>query len=301
MTNNTVSVIIPSFGGGQNLKRSIDSVLCQSYKAIECIVVDDNGIGTKNQLATQLVMNEYEGDNRVRYICHEHNINASAARNTGVRNSTGSFIALLDDDDCYYTDNILTQVKLLSKLSNDYALTYCGYDIYNNDLLLNTHKVSFSGQDIYQTMLHNVDIPSSSFLIRKSVYEELGGFDEKFRRHQDWEFIVRVQMKYKVHTVNYIGYRRYLEERNSPRSRELAFKYRKFYIETLLPQITTLSDAQKKDIAIENLLNVSHQFFVRDHNLWAFIKDYVRISPGYRGVRFLFRPIKRRLINFLGR
>ena len=97
--NKLVSVIIPTYGGGEYLKRCIESVLAQTYPNIEVVVVDDNGLGTPNQLLTQKVMQEFKDDTRVKYVCHEINKNGSAARNTGFRNSKGEYICLLDDDD----------------------------------------------------------------------------------------------------------------------------------------------------------------------------------------------------------
>lgn len=287
-----VSVIIPSYGGGQNLERCVDSVLNQTYDNIECIVVDDNGIGTPNQLLTEQVMQKYVLDKRVIYICHDINKNASAARNTGVRNSKGIYISLLDDDDIFYCNNIQCHVETLQILSHDFALTYCGYDIYSGETKRGCHRAVFSGQDLYGNMMHKIDIPSSSFVIRKDVYEELGGFDETFRRHQDWEFIARMFSKYKVKALANIGYRRYLEDRNRPKSKDLAFKYRRYYLDTLLPMMSTLTETQKKDIIIENLLNVSNQFYFYDKNLKVFLGDYIKIKPGYRGLIYLFNRLK---------
>ena len=93
-----VSVVIPTYGGAEFLKRCVDSVLSQTYPNIEIIVVDDNGLDTPNQLLTAKVMAEYNNNASVKYVCHKVNINGSAARNTGFKNSKGEYIALLDDN-----------------------------------------------------------------------------------------------------------------------------------------------------------------------------------------------------------
>jgi len=92
-----VSVLIPTYGGGQYLHRTIDSVLAQTYPHFEVIVIDDNGVGTENQKKTQAVMEQYKDESRVIYICHEVNRNGSAARNTGFAHSKGDYICLLDE------------------------------------------------------------------------------------------------------------------------------------------------------------------------------------------------------------
>ncbi len=287
---NVVSVIIPSYGGGQYLKRAVDSVLQQTYPHIEVIVVDDNGMGTANQTATEQVMNEYVGDNRVRYICHEVNKNGSAARNTGVKESKGAYIALLDDDDIYLPDNIKTQIETLSQLSDEYALTYCSNETYRGDKKLWEDHVSYSGDILYDVLLHRATIGSTSLLIRKSVWEELGGFDESFRRHQDWEFTARVCSKYKVKAVDKIGFRRYLEFRNSPKSVELAKEYRIHYLEKMKPYMTVLRPKQIKKVIVYNRLDVSIQYLKKKE--WGkFWNDVKSIKPGALFISFFCRRL----------
>ena len=99
MMDGLVSIIIPTYKGYDTLGRSVKSVLEQSYKNIEIIIVDDNGEGSENQIKTEDVLKSFLVDERVKYIKHKKNLNGSAARNTGFRHSNGEFIAFLDDDD----------------------------------------------------------------------------------------------------------------------------------------------------------------------------------------------------------
>ena len=226
-----VSVVIPSYGGGQFLERSVDSVLNQTYPNVEVIVVDDNGVGTPNQQATAAIMEKYNLDRRVKYICHEVNLNGAAARNTGVKNASGDYIALLDDDDMFFPNNIEEHMKILPLLSDDYALTYCGFDEYWGEKKVREVKRTFSGQNLYGILRHLIVVGSTSMCIKKSVWEELGGFDESFRRHQDWEFSARIMARYKIKAVDNIGFRRYIEQRNSPKKAETVIDYRKHYLD----------------------------------------------------------------------
>lgn len=289
--NNIVSVIIPSYGGGQYLERCVDSVLAQTYPNIEVIVVDDNGIGTSDQLSTEKVMLKYSNDNRVKYILHDVNINGSAARNTGVRNATGSFIALLDDDDAYYPSNIEEHMKVLPYLPGDYALTYCGLEEYLDDKLLRTVQRTFTGQDLYGILRHSIVVGSTSMCIRRTVWEELDGFDESFRRHQDWEFSARLMAKYKVKALPHIGFRRYLVQRNSPKDSEIAISYRVHYLDKMKPLIATLPQEQQEDIVIYNMLDVLLTL-IKNQEYGRFCKEYVKLHPGIRGVRFFYNRIK---------
>ena len=112
-----VSVIIPTHKGSGVVQRAVDSVLRQTYKNIEIIVVDDNGRLSEEQLKTEEVLKTYINDGLIKYVPHEINKNGSAARNTGVRNSSGEYITLLDDDDEYLPDKVETQVNCFKTLS----------------------------------------------------------------------------------------------------------------------------------------------------------------------------------------
>ena len=235
-----VTVVIPSYGGADFLERCVDSVLAQTYKDIEVVVVDDNGLDTPMQKSTAQVMKKYANDDRVKYVCHEVNKNGSAARNTGVRESIGDYIALMDDDDVFYPEKIERQVKVMESLSDDYAVTYCACDIYYNDNKIGESRADKSGSLLYECLSHKIQIASSSMLIRKSAYVALGGFDESFRRHQDWEFIARLASKFLIHGDNFIGFRRILEFRNNLNTPEIYKERRLYYLEKMQPYIRIL-------------------------------------------------------------
>lgn len=107
-----VSVIIPTYARSQYICRAIDSVLNQTYKNIEVIVVDDNGENTENQLATFQTLKSYIDKEQITYITHKTNRNGSAARNTGIFNAKGEYICLLDDDDEFFPEKVEKQVQV---------------------------------------------------------------------------------------------------------------------------------------------------------------------------------------------
>ena len=282
-----VSVIIPTYGGGDFLQRAVDSVLAQTHKNIEVIVVDDNGLGTENQLKTAKKMEMYASYDNVYYICHEKNKNGSAARNTGFLNSHGQYIALLDDDDAYTANNIQTQYSVLRELSEDYALTYCSNERYIGEKKVGESHVSKSGNLLYEVLMHKATIGSTSLLIRRCVWEKLNGFDESFKRHQDWEFTARVAADYKVKAVDNIGFIRYLEFRNSPKSIDIAKAYRLHYLDKMAPYINRLSNGKRKKVIVHNRLDIAIQH-LKNKDFKAFRREYREIRPGFAGIKFLF-------------
>ena len=283
-----VSVIIPTYGGGDHLARAIDSVLRQTYSDIEVIVVDDNGIGTDNHFKTAAVMSKYESDLRVKYICHETNRNGSAARNTGFRNSEGVYISFLDDDDTFYPQKTTAQVKVLDEAPESVALVYCGCDVYCEEKKTEEKYPSYSNRMLYDLLAHNLTIESSTVMIKRSAFECLNGFDESFRRHQDWEFLARVVANYGVQAVNVIGSRRYLEFRNSARSPEQAKIYREHYLEKMKPYIELLDPNEQKDVYVSNGVDVCMQY-LKAKDFKGFLCFYKTKGLGFKGIRLIFR------------
>jgi len=190
-----VSVVIPTFGGNPSIEGSVDSVLCQEYDYFEVIVVDDNAPGTKGRIETEHLMKKYKDDPRVIYIKHEKNKNGAAARNTGARAAKGNFIAFLDDDDQFLPDKIKRQVEYLEK-HPEHGAVYCWR--YQSGKLITS---ALEG-DLSKEILDLSFTPyTSSIIIRTACYHELNGFDESFRRHQDFEFLLRF---FKKNTIGVI-------------------------------------------------------------------------------------------------
>lgn len=80
-----ITIIISTYKGEEGIVECVQSALTQDYKNYEVIVVDDNGRGTKSQIATEQLLNKFQLNSKFRYVVHEKNINGSAARNTGIK------------------------------------------------------------------------------------------------------------------------------------------------------------------------------------------------------------------------
>ena len=291
-----VSAVIPSYGGAAFLERCVDSVLNQTYQHIEVIVVDDNGLGTPAQLLTASVMEKYGRDSRVRYVCHEKNINGSAARNTGVKNSKGEFIALIDDDDVLYPEKIKRQVELLDSLPESFGATYCACDIFHDGKKVGETSVSQSGSILYECLSNKVQMASTSLLIRKSAYLAIGGFDESFRRHQDWEFRARLAAQYLIQADNFIGFSRSLMFRNSLNTPEIFKDRREFFLLKMEPLINTFPIKQQNKIIVYHKMDVALMFF-KHKQYKAFIREIWSTKHVFECLLFL----KNRLLIIIKR
>lgn len=111
MNKSLISVIVPTYKRKpEMIKRSVDSILAQTYSNMELIVVDDSPNDYQFREDVKLFLNGY--DNRIKYIQHEKNMGANIARNTGVDYSNGKYIAFLDDDDEWLPTNFKNSIKL---------------------------------------------------------------------------------------------------------------------------------------------------------------------------------------------
>lgn len=198
-----VSVIIPTYGSPDFLERGIQSVIGQTYKYWELIVVDDNNDGTKERIETASIMKKFADDSRIIYIQHECNKNGAAARNTGITSAKGEYISFLDSDDEYLPTRLERCVEAITKAESDsWAGVYTGCEIKKNGVLVRRRTEIKSGNFIVETLAAAFPLSSGSNLfIRANVVRELEGFDVVFRRHQDYEFLVRFFRKYSLIAV----------------------------------------------------------------------------------------------------
>ena len=231
-----VSVIIPTYARSQYIWRARDSVLHQTYQNIEIIVVDDNGENTKDQLITYQTLKPYIEKKQIRYITHKTNLNGSAARNTGIFNAKGEYICLLDDDDEFFPSKIEKQINVLSQLDDSWAGVYCNSMnriVTSNGFQEKINKVRHSDNLKEDFLSCQAQFGSSSLMLKKHVCIELNGFDTTFKRHQDWEFIVRVLRKYKLKQVEANGallyYYIYPENTNRPSGEKIKI-YREYFL-----------------------------------------------------------------------
>ena len=277
--NELVSVIIPTYRATSRLKNAIYSVLNQTYNNLEVIVVDDNNPEDEHRKYTEDIMLNFKDDLRVKYIKHDCNKNGAAARNTGMRASSGTMIAFLDDDDEYYEHRIERCVNTLKK-NQEYDAVYTNCDIYIKDEFHENRKAKYSG-NIWRELLINEGVlgTGSNLFFRKKCLEEVKEFDERFLRYQDVEFMLRLVSVYKILAINETLVRKNIEITNIPQypkyreNRLLVFeKFENF--------ILMLSDEERKcffEINYRLLLNSAIQSENKKYIRQA-VADYKKIG-----------------------
>lgn len=179
------------------LMQSIDSILKQTYKNMEIIVIDDNGLGSGYQQKNEALFKNYP---QIRYIPNTVNSGAQYSRNHGILESKGEFLAFLDDDDLWAETKIEKQIQLFD--SPEIGMVFCdAYRFYDNDLtdLHPYQQVTKFGVPIdFWELLHTDYIGSTSkALIRKTCLAKTGLFDLEMPARQDYEMWLRISKSYK--------------------------------------------------------------------------------------------------------
>ncbi len=195
-----ISVIMPTYGDTRFLDKAIFSVLNQTIKEIELIIVDDNAPDSKWRQSTENIVNKFcANDKRIVYLKHNANLNGATARNTGIRVAKGEVMSFLDSDDEYMPDRLKKCYNILSSLSSDFAGVYTGCEFRRSGKTFNIITNINTGSFLTKTLACRFNFcTGSNLFVRADVVRELNGFDESFFRHQDYEFLVRFFLKYKL-------------------------------------------------------------------------------------------------------
>lgn len=262
-----VTIIIPTFRRSQFIRCSIDSALHQENIEPEIIVVDDNGEGDKYQIENKQKLADYIENNKIIYISHDCNKNGSAARNTGIQNSTGDFIAFLDDDDWFDKNKLFEQVTLMENESTDACL--CGfirvYEKYKTKVNIPEFKEDF------RTQLLAFDIDTcagSSLVIRKSLVEKVGLFDITFNRFQDLEYLYRIAKITKISVVNTALVYIFMHSGNLiHRPAKNIMTYHMQYLKKFQKDIEELDKKSKVDIIDKHYIEIS-KGFIKEKKLY---------------------------------
>ena len=189
-----ISVVIPSYNRKDFLKRSIDSAINQTKKPLEIIVVDDGSTdGTE-----AMIKSDYDF---VKFI-KQKNKGVSAARNIGIKVSIGEWICFLDSDDEWKKDKLEKQINAM-KSNPGYKFFHSNEIWIKNGIRINQKKKHKKyGGDIFDKCLDMCRISPSSVMIDKTVFDEVGNFNEYLVVCEDYELWLRICDKYRVFFID---------------------------------------------------------------------------------------------------
>ncbi len=189
----TVSVIIPTYNRAAFVTEAIDSVLAQTFRDVELIVVDDGSTDdTRDRLAAY--------GERIRLVCEE-NHGVSHARNVGIRAARGEYIALLDSDDLWLPKKLETQVAVMNA-QPDLQLCHTEEIWIRRGVRVNQMKKHQKhGGYIFPNCLPFCVISPSSVMIRRALFDDVGYFDESLPACEDYDLWLRITKIYPVYFI----------------------------------------------------------------------------------------------------
>jgi glycosyltransferase involved in cell wall biosynthesis len=185
-----ISVIIPVFNRIKSLKTAIESVLCQTYRNFEIIVIND---GSKFSLEKHL----HPYQHKVRLIEFTKNQGVSFARNIGIEKSNGDFIAFLDSDDIWLPFKLKLQIDFLKK--HNLNVVHTDEFWWKKGIFINQGKrhIKYGGK-ILTNILDICRISPSSVLIKKDIFYNIGLFDTKLMACEDYDLWLRLSSQYEI-------------------------------------------------------------------------------------------------------
>lgn len=214
-----VSVVIPAYDAERFIGATLDSVLEQSYENFEVIVVDDGSTDS----TVGLVRAYARRDARVRLLEQSHS-GVARARNRGILDSRGRYIAPLDADDLWFRDKLTKQVTLFERSCDEVGLVYCWSAHIDTEGRLTPHWCAHEveAEALVALILCNFVGNASAAMMRRDCLEQVGGYDTRLRAQNaeavaDWDLYLRLAERFEFRVVREIlmGYRIHPENLSS--------------------------------------------------------------------------------------
>ncbi len=188
------SVIIPTYNRENFLATAVNSVLGQTFQDFELIIVDDDSTDQTEQLIKALK------DKRLKYIKIDHR-GVSAARNTGIQHSRGQFISFLDSDDIFKGTKLEITYKYIQDFPN-HMIFHTEELWYRNDKILNQKNIHKKPEgNVFANSLKLCCIGMSTAVVKKTLFNQIGLFDEKFSACEDYELWLRATALHPVKLI----------------------------------------------------------------------------------------------------
>ena len=192
-----VSVIMPTFNREKLITETIDSILNQTYKNIELIIVDNFSVDE-----TESVVKLFN-DNRIKYFKNQNNGIIAVNRNFGFSKSTGDFIAFCDSDDLWFPTKLEKQLNEFNKNPNVGLVCSSGITFNEKGTIGKIEDTSLTNISFEKLLFHNYVINSSA-IVKKNVFDNIGLLDEdpNIIAVEDYELWLRIAKKYEVKHMN---------------------------------------------------------------------------------------------------
>ena len=206
------SVVITTFNDAEYLKRSIPSVINQTSKPKEVIIIDD---GSSDNQAKEIVDSFHNHTDIPIILNKKKNGGPSSARNVGIKLAKGEFILFLDADDELLKNSLKWREELLESLDQNYASIYCSkIKLIDNKRKIKEKIFETDGKLNVRLIGRNNGIPGqiTHHLFRRDKVNEVNGYNESLKFNEDFEFLLRIAKKGLFFGVNRVGFIQHMRE-----------------------------------------------------------------------------------------
>lgn len=299
-----VSVIIPTYNCSQYIAEAIDSVLNQSFLDFELIIVNDGSTDDTEEIISRYLNNPSD---KIRYI-NQENRGLAAARNTGIRRSSGEFIAFLDADDLWLPNKLSAQISVFDQYANvGFVHTNCygfggPYGTYVNRFWMNAEQIkNHSGLIFWNLFFRKIRITASTVMLRRKCLDRIGHFDEALSKlgSEDRDLFLRILWEYEAVYINepLAKYR--------DRSDSMGQNYGKMikaqrYVYDKITKLYELPNSYKR----KALSAVYHEWASESYNLFKFRRGFslqlkaIFYNPGNRMAYLITKKMMKQLWNY---
>jgi glycosyltransferase involved in cell wall biosynthesis len=269
-----VSIIIPTYNRSALLPRAIQSVINQTYRDWELLIIDDGSTDNTKDVVDEFI----KKDSRIKYLYQENSGGPAKPRNVGIRESTGEFIIFLDSDDEMLPEKIAKQLTVFDR-SDNIGFVGCHVFVIETNKIPRIEKISHEGNVLGDLLLGDFIWSCSNVMVRKDCFLKNNIlFDEKMKYSDDWDMWIQLSKKYDFDYADAPLMRYYfnyggnitLTISDVEKMREKEYLINKYHNEY---QNLGILFTAKKDVAI-NLIIMGDSTTGRKH-----LKEIIRIKP----------------------
>jgi glycosyltransferase involved in cell wall biosynthesis len=251
-----ISIVMPAYNGEDFIAVAVSSVLRQTYPQFELVVVDD---ASTDRTAT--IVNNYS-DPRIRFIQNEHNLGLVANLNKGFRASRGELVCWLNQDDFYYDTKLARQYEIFRSNATLGACFCQKDDVDLNGRLLqrfNPTDIRISEEDHLVQLFGGCYLAAPSVMLRREVFNELGGFDSSYSISFDYDIWFRLKKRYEFSVIyeSLMAFRHHEGNLSSEKHDDIITSecagvvknaLAMFSIEEIYPFLRTIAESNQKQI-----------------------------------------------------
>lgn len=198
MDEKYVSIILPTYNRAHSIRRSIESIVRQTYPHWELLVIDDGSADRTEEIVIEIAAS----DERVHYYRQPQNRGVAVARNEGIKCARYEYIAFQDSDDVWKEDKLEKQMRVFDDWPQ-VGMVYCSFEGEKQDgtkvrIPNSSMGIENLQGNMYRLLLQRNVIDAPTVVIRKECLDNVGVFDETLICLEDWELFLRVAKDYEI-------------------------------------------------------------------------------------------------------